>query len=91
MDLVKTLSDPEVKRRLSEIAFNYVNNKHGIFNLEKCLLSILDENIPEDVVIPVGITCIYLIGKNSKVFDELKSGLSNEMKQSIMNKITEKL
>jgi len=52
---------------------------------------ILDENIPEDVVIPVGITCIRLIDKHSEVFDEMKCGLSSKMKQSIVDKISEKL
>ena len=91
MDLVKTLSDPNVQARLHETAFNYVNNKHGKVTLETCLLSILDKNIPEDDVIPVGITCICLINKHSGVFDETKEGLSRKMKQSIMDTISEKL
>jgi hypothetical protein len=91
MDLVETLRDPHVSRHLCDTAFNYVNNKHGKFTLETCLLSILDKNIPEDFVIPVGITTIRLIDKHSATFDEMKSGLSSNMKQSIMDKMSEKL
>uniref|UniRef100_A0A6C0KZE3 Uncharacterized protein n=1 Tax=viral metagenome TaxID=1070528 RepID=A0A6C0KZE3_9ZZZZ len=91
MDLAKALSDKNMTKRMSELTFNYVNSKHGKFTLETCILSILDENIPEDAVIPVGITCIRLIDKHSEVFDEMKSGLSSTMKQSIMDKISEKL
>ncbi len=83
--------DQNINSELYKTAFEYVKNKHSIFTFENCLLCILDDNIPEKYVIPVGFLSIRLIDKHSNVFNDMKSGLSENMKKSIMDKISQKL
>ena len=83
--------DQNINSELYKTAFEYVKNKHSIFTFENCLLCILDDNIPEKYVIPVGFTCICLIGKHSDVFNKMKPGLSEKLTKSIMDKISQKL
>ena len=90
MDMDKD-ENKELNLQQYKTTFEYVTNKHGIFTFENCLLCILDDNIPEKYVIPVGFTCICLIGKHSDVFNKMKPGLSEKLTKSIMDKISQKL
>ena len=58
--------------------------------LKNCLLSILDDNIPEKYVIPVGFLSIRLIDKHSNVFNDMKSWFIRKYEKSIMDKISQK-
>lgn len=90
MDIVETLSDPEVQMTLFTKAFYYVKNKYGKVSLGTCLECFLNKNIPKDYVLPVGMACLSMIIKHSSDFETIQIGLTNKMKQSIVDRMTSK-
>ena len=88
---MEELLQPHVQEVLFEKAFNYVKNKHGIVNLQTCLMEIYNNDLEEEYVVCVCLACISLIESGKEDFEKIEKGLSEKMKKSIMTRVGEQL
>ena len=78
------LLKPCVQEALYKKAFDYVNGKHGTFNLENCLIEMYDDNLDGDYIVSISLACISLVENRKDEFEKIEGGLSEKMKKSVI-------
>ncbi len=80
---IKTLD----QQYLFNNAFEYLNTKYGKVNLATCIQGLESDETPQENKFSIGWAALSLMGEQSQEYDNIKPGLSDNMKKRIIEKM----
>tara|TARA_Y100000768_G_C23991185_1_gene693367 strand:+ start:7974 stop:8246 length:273 start_codon:yes stop_codon:yes gene_type:complete len=72
---------------LFDSAFEYLNTKYGKVNLATCIQGLESDETPQEKKFSIGWAALSLLSEQSREFDNIKHGLSNNMRKNIVGKM----
>ena len=75
------------QQELFNTAFEYLNNRYKKVNLATCIQALESDETPQEKRFSVGWAGLSLLEEGSHDFEKIESGLTNKMREKIIEKM----